>query len=55
MAREYRVDGVDHRVWRPVTYTGRAKTEAELQQGKVDWESLGVQTGILSNKMYLDR
>ena len=26
--------------WRPVTYTGRAKTEAEL-------------TGILSNKMYL--
>ena len=53
VAQEYRVEGVDHPVWRPVTYTGRAKTEAELQYGKVDGESLGVLTGILSNKMYL--
>ena len=30
-----------------------AKTEAELQYGKVDGESPGVLTGILSNKMYL--
>ena len=53
VAQEYRVEGVDHPVWRPVTYTGRAKTEAELHYGKVDGESLGVLTGILSNKMYL--
>ena len=32
--------------WRPFTYTGRAKTEAELQYGKVDGESLGVLTGM---------
>ena len=30
-----------------------AKTEAELQYGKVDGESQGVLTGIFSNKMYL--
>ena len=53
VAQEYRLEGVDHPVWRPVTYSGRAKTEAELQYGKVDGESLGVLTGILSNKMYL--
>ena len=53
IAQEYRVEGVDHPVWRPVTYTSRAKTDAELQYGKVDGESLGVLTGILTNKMYL--
>ena len=53
MAQEYRVEGVDHPVWRPVTYSGRAKTETELQYGKVDGESLGVLTGILCNKLYL--
>ena len=50
--QEYRVEGIDHPVWRPVAYTGRAKTEVELQYGKVDGESLGVLTGILNNKMY---
>ena len=44
---------MDHPVWRPVTYTGRATTEAELHYGKVDGGSLQVLTGILSNKMYL--
>ena len=33
VAQEYRVEGLDHPVWRPVTYSGRAKTEAELQYG----------------------
>ena len=53
VAQEYKVDGVDHMVWRPVNYTSRAKTEAEMAYGKVDGESLGVLSGILSNKMYL--
>ena len=55
VAQEYRVERVDHPVRRPVTYTGKAKTEAELQYRKVDGENLGVLTAILSNKMYLDR
>ena len=46
VAQEYRVEGLDHPILRPVTYTGRAKTEAELQYGKVDRESLGVLTGM---------
>ena len=53
VAQEYKVDGVDHMVWRPVNYTSRAKTEVEMAYGKVDGESLGVLSGILSNKMYL--
>ena len=36
----------------PTQDSGRAKTEAELQYGKVDGESLGVLTGILCNKLY---
>ena len=30
VAQEYTVEGIDHPVWRPVNYTARAKTEAEL-------------------------
>ena len=53
VAQEYEVEGVDHSVWRPVNYTSRAKTVAEKDYGKVDGESLGVLSGILSNRMYL--
>ena len=53
VAQEYTVEEVDHPVWRPVNYTGRAKTEAELHYGKVDGESLGIMSGVLSNTMYL--
>ena len=49
----YKVGGVDHMVWRPVTYTSRAKTETERAYGKVDGESLAVLSRILANKMYL--
>ena len=41
VAQEYKMDGVDHTVWRPVNYTSRAKTEAEMDYEKVDGESLG--------------
>ena len=44
---------MDHPVWRPVNHTSRAKTQAEMNYGKVDGESLGVLSGIKSNKMYL--
>ena len=53
VAQGYKVEGVDHVVWRPVTYTSRAKTETECAYGKVDGESLAVLSGILANKMYL--
>ena len=53
VAQGYKVEGVDHTVWRPVTYTSRAKTETECNYGKVDGESLAVLSGILTNKMYL--
>jgi hypothetical protein len=49
LSTSLQVDGVDHKVWRPVNYTSRAKTEAEMAYGKVDGESLGVLSGILSN------
>ena len=53
VAQEYKMDGVDHTVWRPVNYTSRAKTEADMDYGKVDGERLGVLSGMLANKMYL--
>ena len=53
VAQKYEVEGLDHPVWRPVNHTSRAKTTAEMNYGKVDGESLGVLTGIKSNKMYL--
>ena len=53
VAQKYLLEGMDHPVWRPVNYTSRAKTTAEMNYGKVDGESLGVLTGIKSNKMYL--
>jgi len=53
VAQKYEVEGLDHPVWRPVDHTSRAKTAAEMNYGKVDGESLGVLTGIRSNKMYL--
>ena len=53
VAQEYNVDGVDHPVWRPVHHTSRAKTKCEQNYGKVDGESLGLLTGIKSNRMFL--
>ena len=53
VAQKYEVEGMDHPVWRPVNHTSRAKTAAEMRYGKVDGESLGVLTGIKSNKVYL--
>ena len=52
VAQKYNVDGVDHPVWKPVHHTSRAKTKCEQNYGKVDGESLGVLTGIKSNKMF---
>ena len=53
VAQEYCVEGMDHTVWRPVNHTSHAKTEMEMNYGKVDGESLGVLTGIKSNSMFL--
>jgi len=53
VAQEYPVKGVDHPVWKPVTYTSCTKTKAEMNYGKVDREFLAVLSGIHSNKMYL--
>ena len=53
VAQKYELEGLDHPVWRPVNHTSRAKTGAEMHYGKVDGESLGILTGIKSNKMYL--
>ena len=53
VAQEYTVEGIDNPVWRPVNYTARAKTEAELNYGKVGGESLGIMSGVLLNAMYL--
>ena len=53
VAQQYNVEGMDHPVWRPVHYSSRAKTVAECNYGKVDGESLGVLSGVLSNRMYL--
>ena len=53
VAQRYEMEGIDHPVWRPVNHTSRAKTKTEMNYGKVDGESLGVLTGIKSNKMYL--
>ena len=39
--------------WRPVFYTSRALTKTEQNYSKVEGESLGVLTGILTNKRYL--
>ena len=41
------------RCFRPANYTSRALTETEKRYSKVEWESLGVMFGILSNRMYL--
>ena len=51
VAQKYKLEGMDHPVWRPVHHTSRAKTPAEMNYGKVDGESLGVLTGIKSNKI----
>ena len=53
VAQIQEIQGVDHSVWRPVNHTSRSKTVSELNYGKVDGESLGILTGIKSNKMYL--
>ena len=53
VAQEYKVDGMDHTVWRPVNHTSQAKTETVMNYSKVDGESLGILTGIKSNSMYL--
>ena len=55
VTQKYTIDGVDHPVWRPVNHSSQAKTPAEMNYGKVDWESLGILAGIRSNKMYLYR
>ena len=43
----------DKPLWRPVHYCSRALTKAESNYGKVDGESLGVASMIMSNRMYL--
>ena len=53
VAQSHKVEGLDQEVWRPVHHNSRAKTECEANYGKVDGESLGVLSGILSNRMYL--
>ena len=53
VAQEYCVEGMDHTVWRPVNHTSQAKTETEMNYGKVNGESLGILTVIKSNSMYL--
>ena len=39
--------------WRPVYHTSRALTKAERAYGKMDGESLGVYSGIITNRRYL--
>ena len=53
VAQNRKVEGLDQEVWQLVHHNSRAKTECEANYGKVDGESLGVLSGILSNRMYL--
>ena len=55
VAQCYKVEGMDHEVWHPVSQNSRSKTTSERNYGKVDGESLGVVNGILSKRMYLYR
>ena len=41
------------RDWRPVLYTGRSLKDTEKRYSKVEGESLGVLTGIRTNRKYL--
>ena len=52
VAQHYKVEGMDHEVWCPVSHNSRSKTNSERNYGKVDGENLGVVNGILSNRMY---
>ena len=53
LAQLHEVDGLDHKVWRPVRYNSRAMVSSELNYGKVDGESLSVLFGIKIHKDYL--
>ena len=46
VAQKYTVESVDHPVWRPVNHSSQAKTLAEMNNEKVDGESLGILTDI---------
>ena len=46
------MEGIDHPVWRPVSYSSWAKTTAEMNYGKVDGRSLGILARVKSNKRY---
>ena len=46
-------DGVEIKVWRPMSYTSCNKTEAEKGYGEIYGESLCLLHRILENKMYL--
>ena len=52
IALEHQVPGSTDTAWRPVFYTSRALTKTEHNYSKVEGESLGVLTGILTNKRY---
>ena len=53
VGQKHNVEGIDHAVWQLVMHTSRAKTKKDMNFDKVDEVSLGVLTGIKSNKMYL--
>ena len=55
IAQEHQVPDSTDKAWRPVFYTSRALTKTEQNYSKVEGESLGVLTGILTNKRYLYR
>ena len=53
VTQRYDVPGKREPEWRPVTHTSRALKAAEKSYSKVEGESLGVLSGIMTNKMYL--
>ena len=50
VAQRYKVDGMDHEVWHPVSHNSRSKTNSKNNYGKVHGESLGVVNGIQSKQ-----
>ena len=47
--------GREIKVWKPIDYTSRTKTDVEKGYRKVEGECLGLLQGILEKKMYLYR
>jgi len=39
--------------WKPVNYTSRTQMKTEQKYSQVEGESLAIQVGIISNRMYL--